>query len=57
MLEESLLKTNFIGRDGFRWWIGQIAPSQAQGDQANGCLLYTSPSPRDVEESRMPSSA
>ena len=26
-------------------------------DQANSCLLYTSPSPRDVEESRMPSSA
>ena len=26
------------------------------GDFA-GCLLYTSPSPRDVEESRMPSSA
>ena len=24
---------------------------------ANDCLLYTSPSPRDVEESRMPSSA
>ena len=24
---------------------------------ASGCLLYTSPSPRDVEESRMPSSA
>ena len=23
----------------------------------NRCLLYTSPSPRDVEESRMPSSA
>ena len=23
----------------------------------NSCLLYTSPSPRDVEESRMPSSA
>ena len=23
----------------------------------DGCLLYTSPSPRDVEESRMPSSA
>ena len=22
-----------------------------------GCLLYTSPSPRDVEETRMPSSA
>ena len=26
-------------------------------DQLTGCLLYTSPSPRDVEESRMPSSA
>ena len=25
--------------------------------QTNNCLLYTSPSPRDVEESRMPSSA
>ena len=25
--------------------------------QYHGCLLYTSPSPRDVEESRMPSSA
>ena len=25
--------------------------------QRKGCLLYTSPSPRDVEESRMPSSA
>ena len=36
MLEESLLKTNFIGRDGFRWWIGQVAPPSAQGNQANG---------------------
>ena len=26
-------------------------------DGVDGCLLYTSPSPRDVEESRMPSSA
>ena len=25
--------------------------------QGTPCLLYTSPSPRDVEESRMPSSA
>ena len=25
--------------------------------QGGACLLYTSPSPRDVEESRMPSSA
>ena len=27
------------------------------GELGSGCLLYTSPSPRDVEESRMPSSA
>ena len=26
-------------------------------DECIDCLLYTSPSPRDVEESRMPSSA
>ena len=26
-------------------------------DAEGTCLLYTSPSPRDVEESRMPSSA
>ena len=25
MLENSLAKTNFIGRDGYVWWIGQIA--------------------------------
>ena len=25
--------------------------------RANGCLLYTSPSPRDLSTSRMPSSA
>ena len=27
------------------------------GLKSSTCLLYTSPSPRDVEESRMPSSA
>ena len=33
-------------------------PVVTQGHEASGtCLLYTSPSPRDVEESRMPSSA
>ena len=33
-----------LNQTGFSDWVG-------------GCLLYTSPSPRDVEESRMPSSA
>ena len=31
--------------------------SGAHAVKLEGCLLYTSPSPRDVEESRMPSSA
>jgi hypothetical protein len=36
MIDESLLKSNFVGRDGFRWWIGQVAPEDAQGGQING---------------------
>jgi hypothetical protein len=36
MIDESLLKSNFVGRDGFRWWIGQIPPSADQGAQING---------------------
>ena len=33
------------------------AKSEADLIRRYSCLLYTSPSPRDVEESRMPSSA
>jgi hypothetical protein len=36
MIEESLLKSNFIGRDGFRWWIGQIPPGESLGAQNKG---------------------
>jgi hypothetical protein len=36
MIDESLLKSNFIGRDGFRWWIGQIPPISAMGGQVDG---------------------
>ena len=32
-------------------------PGEGPSPEAQACLLYTSPSPRDVEESRMPSSA
>ena len=41
-------------------WGGNERRYRARGDRyvvRSGCLLYTSPSPRDVEESRMPSSA
>ena len=37
---------------GSRW-----VPQMGGGTHPCTCLLYTSPSPRDVEESRMPSSA
>ena len=32
-------------------------PNDCMTCEANGCLLYTSPSPRDRQKSRMPSSA
>ena len=35
---------------------GEFAPTRTYYGHT-ACLLYTSPSPRDVEESRMPSSA
>ena len=36
MLDQSLLQSHFIGRDGFRWWIGQIPPLSAMGKQIEG---------------------
>ena len=32
-MDRTLVKTNFIGKDGFRWWIGQIAPDKVQAPQ------------------------
>ena len=37
--------------------IGKLVHSYPHSWRSKACLLYTSPSPRDVEESRMPSSA
>ena len=36
MIDQSSLKTNFIGRDGFRWWVGQIPPLSSMGKQVEG---------------------
>ena len=33
MIDEALLKSNFVGKDGFRWWVGQVAPANVQGEQ------------------------
>ncbi len=35
MLDQSLLQSHFIGRDGFRWWIGQVPPVKEWSDQAD----------------------
>ena len=37
--------------------IHRSEPKKKTNEKTIICLLYTSPSPRDVEESRMPSSA
>ena len=48
-----LLADGSPSADGFRS-VAALAEEQTQG---RGCLLYTSPSPRDMTGSRMPSSA
>jgi hypothetical protein len=29
MIEETLLKSNYLGKDGFIWWLGQVAPPES----------------------------
>ena len=37
--------------------IPRVIQDNDQADEVDACLLYTSPSPRDRQKSRMPSSA
>ena len=54
---------NFVTEVGTNLYASGAGLAKYLGEKLNGkgrvliCLLYTSPSPRDVEESRMPSSA
>ena len=32
MIDQSLGKTHFAGKDGFKWWIGQVAPPKVWRD-------------------------
>ena len=48
-----VIKPDFVAVS-FVAWVADIDETRAL---LTDCLLYTSPSPRDVEESRMPSSA
>ncbi len=34
MLDSALLKTNFVGRDGFVWWIGRVANPKCWRDKS-----------------------
>jgi hypothetical protein len=34
MIEEALLKSNYIGKDGFNWWIGQVANQNSWKDKS-----------------------
>lgn len=36
MIEQGLFKKYFVGRDGFYWWIGQIAPEKSWRDNKTG---------------------
>ena len=51
------LRLKKYGRKGQPCYRIVAMDSRTKRDGASICLLYTSPSPRDVEESRMPSSA
>ena len=54
-----LTEWSVYGKDSTNANVEKIVnnPKVQEADLLFGCLLYTSPSPRDVEESRMPSSA
>ena len=36
MIQEGLFKNHFVGRDGFIWWIGQVAPEETWKDNIPG---------------------
>ena len=46
-----------LGPSKSDFWTYKIFCDLGKNIGISSCLLYTSPSPRDVEESRMPSSA
>ena len=58
--EIGLLRSQTTAFERICWYTGsQLAIDSRQwaGEPPNPCLLYTSPSPRDRQKSRMPSSA
>ena len=52
-----LLRSDMARVNRVEWLTDVLYPFLSITELEQLCLLYTSPSPRDVEESRMPSSA
>ena len=57
--KEKTSEDYFLAGRSLPWWaIGaSLIAANISAEQIIGCLLYTSPSPRDATLSRMPSSA
>ena len=55
--ERSVRRKNERGSSATRWQYTALPQDPVVEQQAVACLLYTSPSPRDKRQSRMPSSA
>ena len=57
-IKKKILKSKSTNRDKCAYWkLYDKTNIHEDGDQLKACLLYTSPSPRDTNPSRMPSSA
>ena len=58
-MQEDTMIGPIVSKEALEELVGQIDKSVQSGAQVlfGGCLLYTSPSPRDATLSRMPSSA
>jgi hypothetical protein len=38
MIDQSLFKKHFVGKDGFTWWIGQVAPEETWAENKTGTI-------------------
>ena len=57
MVKGEQVKISSFGTFSLRDKSARVGRNPKTGDEAPICLLYTSPSPRDKRQSRMPSSA
>ena len=60
MTNEKIARINELAKKSKTTGLTEAEKAEQQAlrrEYIDDCLLYTSPSPRDVEESRMPSSA